>query len=375
YLQTKKNDGPVFAWHTWDGLSYDPRVGRMFWVVLDDQKTNEHYLKTWCRYTGRDFETEKKKLKPGTGLWSFDPGTRKWSRWLGEKPHARMRGMGGSLHYLQDLRKMVWYCSATNVVPHEYGMWSYDAAANKWEEIKPNGGKGIGGLVHKEKAAPRCEAQMAYSPRHRKMVSVVGKDTFVYDVAANAWSKACTEETQYASDCRTVFDYDGSADLFLLHNAPKGQWDKTRDLRAFDLKTGKWQTLAPQGAPVPKGIRKGFYDPAYNVFVLADRGPVWVYRHKKPAPGASSALPEPAASVRPKPSDRSDRSDLSDVPLPPSKPRVRTPQQVCTGWFSSAMTYKRAGLKSSAKRCLNNIIKAYPGTDWAARARRELDSL
>jgi DNA-binding beta-propeller fold protein YncE len=46
-----------------------------------------------------------------------------------------------------------------------------------------------------------------------------------------------TEEGQCASDCRTVFAYDNASDIFLLYNAPKGQWDKTRDLRAFDLKT------------------------------------------------------------------------------------------------------------------------------------------
>jgi hypothetical protein len=281
YLQTKKNDGPVFGWHTWDGLSYDPLVGKMFWVVLDDQETQFGYLRTYCQFTGKDFEAEKKKLKPGTGMWSFDPGTKKWARWTGDGPHARMRGMGGTFHYLPDLKKMIWYCSAQNVVPHEYTMWSYDAVADKWEELKPNGGKDIATLLYKDKVAPPDSLQVAYSPKHHKLVAVQKKETFVYDAAANAWSKAATEEGQYAADCRTVFAYDSASDVFLLFNAPKGEWNDERNLRAFDLKTGKWETLAPQGAPLPQGIRKGYYDPEHNALVLADQGPVWVYRHKR----------------------------------------------------------------------------------------------
>ncbi len=78
YLQTKNNDGPVFGWHTWDGLAYDPRVGRVFWAELDDDETQLSYLKTYCQVLGKDFEAKKKNLKPGTGMWSFDPGTKRW---------------------------------------------------------------------------------------------------------------------------------------------------------------------------------------------------------------------------------------------------------------------------------------------------------
>ncbi len=121
---------------------------------------------------------------------------------------------------------------------------------------------------------------MAYNPRHRKLVAVLKKHTFVYDVASNAWSKICADEGNCALDCRTVFAYDSASDVFLLFNAPKGEWDESRDLRAFDLKTGKWTALVPQGTGVPKGVHKGYYDPEHNVFVLADTGPVWVYRYR-----------------------------------------------------------------------------------------------
>lgn len=274
YLQTSQNGGPIFAWHTWDGLSYDPASGKMHWAVLDDDSVMNGYLKRYCEITGADFAALEKQLKPGMGLWSFDPGTKKWARWTESGAHPRMRGMGGSFTYIPDLKKTIWYVAAYNVSPADCQMWSYDAIANKWEDLNPKCDWG-------KKDSPGSEAQMAYSPKHRKLVAVLAKDTFVYDIATNVWSKVCTEEGQYASDFRTVFAYDCTADVFLLFNAPKGEWDETRNLRAFDLNTGKWETLAPQGAGLPKGIRKGYYDPEHNVFVLADKGPVWVYRHKK----------------------------------------------------------------------------------------------
>jgi len=279
YLQTVTNGGPVFAWHTWDGLSYDPSTGRMYWAVLDDDGVMKEYLKSYCTITGADFAALEKDLKPGMGLWSFDPGTKKWARWSGTGPHPRMRGMGGSFTYIPDLKKTVWYVAAFNVSPADCQMWIYDAVADKWEDMKPKGDWG-------RKESPGSEAQMAYSPKHKKIVAVVGKDTFVYDFATNAWSKACTEEGQHASDSRSVFAYDSASDVFLLYNAPKGEWDKARDLRAFDLKTLKWEKLAPQGAAVPTDCRKGYYDPEHNALVIAGQGPVWVYRYKKTTPPA-----------------------------------------------------------------------------------------
>ncbi len=58
-----------------------------------------------------------------------------------------------------------------------------------------------------------------------------------------------------------------------------------------------------------------------------------------------------------------------------SKRRERTPDQICTGWFSAARNYKNVGMKSDARRCLGNIIKAFPDSKWAAQARSEMNGL
>jgi hypothetical protein len=248
-------------------------------------------------------------------------------------------------------------------------MWIYDAVADKWEDMKPKCDWG-------RKESPGSEAQMAYSPKHKKIVAVGGKDTFVYDFATNIWSKVATEEGQHASDSRSVFAYDSASDVFLLYNALKGEWDKARDLRAFDLKTGKWEKLAPQGAAVPTDCRKGYYDPEHNVLVIAGQGPVWVYRYKR-AGGAAPAKAGAAVQQAPAAAPAADKpAALSPTAVASAPaPVVRTPEQVCAGWFSSAKTYRSAGLTAEARRCLNNIVRDYPGTEHAARAQEEMGRL
>jgi sugar lactone lactonase YvrE len=105
------------------------------------------------------------------------------------------------------------------------------------------------------------------------------------------------------------------------------------------------------------------------------------------AGGAASVTRPSARTAARKNSDDSDTSDLSDRSERPEKSEIsraaklasarstRSPKQVCTGWFSAARNYKRIGMKKDARRCLNNIVRTYPGTEWAARAKAELGEL
>jgi len=103
---------------------------------------------------------------------------------------------------------------------------------------------------------------------------------------------------------------------------------------------------------------------ALEAICPAAGGAASVSRPKATASARSSAAPGTAGPVR----------------APTTKKAVasrpgRSPKQVCTGWFSAASNYKRIGMKTDARRCLNNIIKTYPSTEWAVRARAELAKL
>ena len=282
YLQTKVNGGPVSPWHTWDGLAYDRTAKRLFWAVLDPDKAMQGKVRAYARWTDQDAAELLKQLKPGSSLYGFDPTEGRWFRQIGPGPHPYLRGMGGSLVYVPEWKKTVWYCAAQNVSPNDFAMWAYDSTTNRWEDLKPNGGTPIRTLVHGRKIAPGGEVQMAYSPKHRKIVAVQGKGTFVYDIDKNAWSAAGTEEGHHAHDAVTIFYYDAANDLFLFLNSPKGHWGNPRELRAFNLATKKWDTLPINGPDInkrPYHRMTGYYDPRFNVFVVYDSGAkVWVYR-------------------------------------------------------------------------------------------------
>jgi hypothetical protein len=281
-----RTGGPLLTGHTWDTLVYEPNARRMI------HGTGAHCCSAadWLhhKFTGRPLAEIRKQVgtapdgKPYRTMWMFDPAARTWSQYASTSQLAAFRGMGATMCYIPDWKKTLFYVAAQNVSPHAYAMVTYDAIHDRWETLRPNGGRALSALVHQDKAAPRSEQQTAYSPKHKKMVAVLGKDTFAYDIVRNEWSRLATDERIDAHDARTVFAYDANADVFILC----GPKQKT-PLAVFDLKTSQWQPVTPKGPAPPRAQwehGKGYYDPAHNCFVLHNRAGLWLYRHAKTRP-------------------------------------------------------------------------------------------
>ena len=274
--------GPIMPAHTWDAFCYGDRVVRLIWGMGASPAAQ---LTTHAYFTGKPLGELTRQADPTyTPMWMFDVKRRRWVHYRTSKKHAALRGMGATMTCLPDLGRCIWYVAAQNVSPAAYEMWMFDAAEDKWTELKPNGGKTIGTLAGKEGVAPRAEQQTAYSPKHRKLVAVRGPDTFIYDVVADEWSKSVTDERIYGHDAHSVFAYDSHADVFLLAFAPDGR-GKTLRLAAYSLASNKWQIIDPDGPDVPTikyGGYTGYYDPEHNVFVVQGRysDRLWVYRHQ-----------------------------------------------------------------------------------------------
>lgn len=297
YLQDKANGGPVEPWHTWDGLTYDARTRRLYWAVLDsdnfkDEKNRVHRLLTrrYAKSTGQDEAALLAQLKPGSSMYIYDPAQGRWMKQLGEGPFPIMRGMGGTLQYIPELDKTIWYaCVGNTPGGYEEGMWAYEAKSNVWTNLIPGGT--VSGLM-RQKKAPGDEIQVAYSARHGKLIAVNQEMTFAYDVTSNAWARVADNPT-YGLDCQSVFAYDSHADVCLLLGKKGGQWSKEPwQLAAYDIGADKWETMAIQGDPLPQDPPEraweaqtfaGYFDPGHNVFVLycARSGQTWVYRHKR----------------------------------------------------------------------------------------------
>ncbi len=274
--------GPIMPSHTWDGICFDDRAQKLIWGA---GASSGGELRTHAFFSGTPLSELKELADPTyTPMWQFDAERRQWAHYRTHRPRAALRGMGGTLTYLPDLGKSIWYVAAQNVTPPAFEMWLFDAVADEWTELKPNGGKSIRTLATKDRVAPPSEQQAAYSPRHRKLVAVLGSDTFVYDVAANEWKKAVTDPRIHAHDAKSIFVYDSHADVFLLAYPPHGKGNALQ-LAAFSLATGTWELIRPSGPAIPRvqyGNYAGYYDIQRNMLVIHGRNSdrFWAYRHR-----------------------------------------------------------------------------------------------
>lgn len=279
---TRDNEGPLLVGHTWDTLVYEPNVKRLL------HGTGAHCATSpWLHhmFTGMPLEDVRTKLgrnpdgKPYRPMWMFDPEQNKWIDYASEDELSVTRGMGATMCYIPDWEKTIFYVAAQNVIPNAFEMKTYDAVNDRWENLRPNDGESIRNLVHQHNVAPGSEVQTAYSPKHRKMVAVLGSETFCYDIDKNEWSKLNADIPFAAHNARTVFAYDSVGDVFLLARPRTGQ------LAAYDLEANEWQLIEPDGPGIPKPPwceGKGYYDPTHNVFVVrsAFTQRMWLYRHK-----------------------------------------------------------------------------------------------
>ncbi|MCW8133861.1 MAG: hypothetical protein KIS92_26170 [Planctomycetota bacterium] len=295
YLQDKANGGPVQPWHTWDGLTYDEKAKRLYWAELDsdnfkDEKNRVHrnLTRAYARVTGQDPEKLVAELKPGSSMYMYDPAQRRWFKQLGQEPFPIMRGMGGTLNYIPDLDKTIWYaCVGNTPGGYDEGMWAYDAKTNTWENLVPGGT--ISGLM-RQKKAPSEEIQAAYSGKHKKLVVVNKEMTFVFDFSSKTWIRVA-DNPGHGYDSHSVFAYDSQADVCLLLSKKGGAWAKTPwKIAAYNIAADTWEEVEIQGAPLPQDPPDraweaqqfaGYYDTALNVFVLycGRSQTTYVYRH------------------------------------------------------------------------------------------------
>lgn len=282
YIHTARG-GPVYPSHTWDGLTYDPRVRRLLWHPGHDGN-----LRWYAEFTGQDYEALRRREKPTTKLWMYEPATAGWQKQVVAEgtPQPPLRGMGATLQYIPELGKSIFYVAVDNVAPPAMEMWSYDARANRWEEIRPNGGKRIGELATAG-VAPRGEVQVAYSPKQQTLVALADTKAWTYEVPLNRWSVLCEDAETRGFHGRSVFVYDPVGDVFLLvQPGPETPSGKRLPyvLRVLTLETGRWRTIEPNGPPPRRGTwwpPAGYYDPDHNVLVTYNTEEIWVYRFRK----------------------------------------------------------------------------------------------
>ena len=89
---------------------------------------------------------------------------------------------------------------------------------------------------------------------------------------------------------------------------------------------------------------------------------------------STSAPPPPAPAPTPTGGPAATPAAEAASPPPPARTEP-TPEEACRGWWSLAMSYKRAGRQDKAREYLQKIIETYPESDYAGRAKREIAGL
>lgn len=272
--------GPLMTCHLWDGITYDEKAKKIVWISGCGSASMAYEAHAY--FTGKPVDEIKKQMDwTYKQTWMFDPAAKKWIHYRTKEKLPRIDGMGASMTYIPDWGKCFFYVAAENVSPPNFMMLSFDVDGDKWQEIQPNGG-GLRGLAHK--AAPMAEAQHAYSAKHKKIVAVDQKSTYSYDIAKNEWAKLndAVPIVVDANDSQTVFGYDSISDVWLLCEP------NTKRIAAFSLTDNKWEMLKPKGPPIIKpewGRGYGYFDPKFNVLVLAGDREMCLYRYKKAPAG------------------------------------------------------------------------------------------
>jgi hypothetical protein len=261
-LMTQR-DAPLDAWHTWWQLTYVPEMKAMIWANppgCDDQ-------------ANKVLGTDTSKLYKGPPFWLFYPEEKKWKPLKTEAPYPPKIGGAQAMEYIPELKGAVFYTSNW----FSQGMWLFDPKTNAWKNLKPNNGED---MYHGKNSA-RAEAVMAYDSENKVLVAQVGKTTYHYDVATNAWSKVLDEPKESdkvpeGNDHTSPIGYDPVGKVCLLHSSatPDIAW-------AYSVKDKQWEKVKVNGPAGPKGRNIGYFDPERNVLVINDRTTVWVYRHKK----------------------------------------------------------------------------------------------
>jgi hypothetical protein len=160
--------------------------------------------------------------------------------------------------------------------------WAYDAAVNKWTEMKP----GLG-------PAARSAADLAYDVESDRILLFGGAvtstwglaDTWAYDFNTNTWQEKAPGPANHLGG---RIAYDAESDRVILF----GGYDMTsgkllNDTWSYDFNSDTWTKMKPSASPSPRNFHAMAYDAESDRVILwggdvedGDES-VWAYDYNK----------------------------------------------------------------------------------------------
>jgi hypothetical protein len=206
------------------------------------------------------------------GLWSFEPGTRKWTRVARpNEPRLECNAMAYDSH------------NDVLVTAAAGGTWVFSIPKQTW---RPGGSDTAAPLREGIEPAYRS---MTFDPEFGQVLYFTGPpkgrgELWAFDARLNKW-RGFNPRVQPPARMFGGMTYDTRNKVHLVVGGSLGDYAPGvlfNDLWAFDARTGVWTELkAKQQPPLPAHCMMFAYDEEHNVSLLAhpDVG-VWAYRYK-----------------------------------------------------------------------------------------------
>ncbi|PCJ52374.1 MAG: hypothetical protein COA79_23775 [Planctomycetota bacterium] len=261
-LQSKRG-ATAQAAHTWDQLTYDPKIKALIWLTSWNISAN-------LKSVGLLEKFEKENRHP-VPLWAYYPGKNKWKA-LGIGQNPKRASNGSLLCYIPELHGTIYYG------PRDLKTFLWSAKTDKWKLFAP------------KKGGPPREMISCYEGKSKLIIAVSvhskwlnTSGTYHFNVRKKEWIKSVSykpEEMPYGTDREMVISADSKNGVCILFTNTKesfGFW-------LYEVSKKKWTKLNPKGfnlPPVRRGYN-GYFDPARNVFVLFENAGknIWIYRYK-----------------------------------------------------------------------------------------------
>jgi len=205
-------------------------------------------------------------------VWTYDLGKNKWTNLRpGKEPALNV----GKPAFWDRTNQVFWV--------YDTKLRVYDPYTNTWHTANPS--KEIG---------KRTYAAMELDPTANKIVLFgdhyqSDPKTWVYDIAADAWTDAKPKESPPGIRTCPTFAYDSKSRKFILLTLAD-KWDtedaakRTMETWTYDLAKNEWKKMNPPQEPEYSGTRSRMmrYLPDLNVVILESRTEkeqqVWTYR-------------------------------------------------------------------------------------------------
>jgi N-acetylneuraminic acid mutarotase len=144
--------------------------------------------------------------------------------------------------------------------------WAYDPAANAWTELTPAG----------DSPAARDSHAMVYDPATARVVLFGGwsqtaefNDTWLYDPAANTWTKATPAEGSPSARALAQMVCDSKGERIVLFGGGTAGNVAEGDTWIYNPVAGTWNQVAPGGEqPMARTGHAMAYDPATGTAYL-----------------------------------------------------------------------------------------------------------